>query len=355
MGLRAGQRWDAHIPVCRAIASFPYCFQLRAAAPSPIPRVVSPVVETILFLFGLVAVGYIAGLSGYLKVGVGDALTEFAIGVALPLLLFRTMAGADFHGSAPWALWTAYFAAAAVTWVAGHLVMTRIFGRDSQTGVVGGVATAYSNLVLLGIPFMLGVFGQEGFEVLSLLIAIHMPLMTMVSIILFDIFGQQKAGSVRAGEILRAFLRRVLPNSLMIGILAGVAWRFTGLELPPFVLRLIDSLADIAGPLALFAMGLGLRKFSVSGNVLPAAVLSLLKLFLMPAVALGAALLLDLPPMTAKVAVAAASLPAGVNSYLLAVQFGTGQGLASSQMTIATACAAVTTAFWLTVAHAVFG
>ena len=65
--------------------------------------------------------------------------------------------------------------------------------------------------------------------------------------------------------------------------------------------------------------------------------------------------MLDLPPMTAKVAVMAAALPSGVNSYLLAVQFGTGQGLASSQMTIATTCAAVTTAFWLMVVHAVFG
>ena len=53
----------------------------------------SPVVETILFVFGLVALGYLAGLSGYLKTEVGDALTEFAVGVALPLLLFRTMVG----------------------------------------------------------------------------------------------------------------------------------------------------------------------------------------------------------------------------------------------------------------------
>ena len=315
----------------------------------------SPVFETILFVFGLVALGYLAGLTGYLKAEVGDALTEFAVGVALPLLLFRTMVGADFHGSAPWALWTAYFSAAAAVWLVGHLAMTRIFKRDSQIGVVGGFSSAYSNLVLLGIPFMLGVYGQEGFEVLSLLIAVHMPAMTMVSIILFDIFGHRKSGSITAGEIFRAFLRRVLPNSLMIGILAGVMWRATGIDLPPLVVRLIDSLADVAGPLALFAMGLGLRKFSVSGNILPAAVLSLLKLFVMPAATLVVALLLDLPPMTAKVAVAAASLPAGVNSYLLAVQFGTGQGLASSQMTLATACAALTTAFWLTIAHAVFG
>lgn len=318
-------------------------------------KAVSPVFETILFVFGLVALGYLAGLSGYMKIEVSDALTEFAVGVALPLLLFRTMVGADFHGSAPWALWAAYFAAAAVTWSVAHLTMTRIFRRDPQIGVVGGFSSAYSNLVLLGIPFMLGVHGQEGFEILSLLIAIHMPAMTMVSIVLFDIFGHRKAGPLSAGEVFRAFMRRVLPNSLMMAILAGVVWRFTGVELPSFVARLIDSLADIAGPLALFAVGLGLRKFSLSSNILPAAVLSLLKLFLMPAVALGAAWLIGLPPMTAKVAVAAASLPSGVNSYLLAVQFGTGQGLASSQMTIATACAAVTTAFWLMVAHMVFG
>lgn len=317
--------------------------------------IVSSVVETILFVFGLVALGYLAGLTGYLRVEVGEALTQFAIGVALPLLMFRTMVGADFHGSAPWALWGTYFAGAALTWIAGHLVMTRMFGRDSQMGVVGGFSSAYSNMVLLGIPFMLGVYGKAGFEVLSLLIAIHMPAMTMVSIILFDIFGQRKNGGIRVGEIFRAFVRRVLPNPLMVGILAGVLWRLTGIELPGVANRLIDALADIAGPLALFAMGLGLRKFSISGNVMPAAVLTLLKLLLMPAIVLGAALLIGLPPMTAKVAVAAASLPAGVNSYLLAVQFGTGQGLASSQMTIATACSALTTGIWLAIAQAVFG
>ena len=88
---------------------------------------------------------------------------------------------------------------------------------------------------------------------------------------------------------------------------------------------------------------------------MPAIALSALKLFLMPAVALGAALLLGLPPLAAKVAVAAAALPSGVNSYLIATQFGTGQALASNQMTISTACAVATTAFWLTVTEAVFG
>ncbi|MEI5679299.1 MULTISPECIES: AEC family transporter [unclassified Mesorhizobium] len=315
----------------------------------------SPLVETVLFVFGLVALGYLAGLTGYLKSEVGDALSQFAVGVALPILLFRTMVSADFHGSAPWALWATYFTAVAVVWTAGHLVMTRIFGRDSQAGVVGGVAASFSNVLLLGIPFMLGVFGQEGFEILSLIISVHLPTMLAASIILFEVFGEKKDGRVHPWRAVRHFLRRLYKNPLIVGIFAGLVWRITGAPLPSLAAHLIDALADIAGPIALFSMGLGLRKFGISGNVRPALVLSTLKLFLMPAVALGAAWLFGLPPLTAKVAVATASLPAGVNSYLIATQFGTGQALASNQMTIATACAVVTTALWLTIAQIVFG
>ena len=125
--------------------------------------------------------------------------------------------------------------------------------------------------------------------------------------------------------------------------------------MPGFAARLVDAFATIAGPVALFAMGLGLKKFGISGNVRPAILLTLLKLMVMPAVALAAATLLGLPPLTAQVAVIAAGLPAGVNSYLIAVQFGTGQALASNQITIATACAVVTTAVWLSIAGMVFG
>ena len=315
----------------------------------------SPLTETVLFVFGLVALGYIAGWTGYLKTEAGEALSQFAVGVALPVLLFRTMVNADFHGAAPWRFWAIYFAAVIATWTAGHLVMTRIFGRDGKAGIVGGVSSAFSNLVLLGIPFMLGVFGQPGFEVLSLLISVHLPTMMMASIVLFQLFGREPGARLQPLDVIHDFLGRLLRNPLIIGILAGLAWRLTGLPLPSLAIRFVDALADVAGPMALFAMGLDLRKFGISGNVRPAILLSALKLILMPALVLLLAWIIGLPPLTAKVAVAAAALPSGVNSYLIAVQFGTGQALASNQITIATACAVVTTAFWLSVAQMVFG
>jgi predicted permease len=315
-----------------------------------------PLIEIIASVFGLVALGYLAGATGYIRTETGDALSEFAVGVAMPLLLFRTMLGADFHGSAPWAFWAAYFSAAAAAWTAGHLTTTRIFGRDSEVGVVGGAGAAFSNLVLLGIPFTQRVYGEEGFAVLSLLLAVHLPAMIMASIILFHVFGQRSGRQpLSPFRILRDFTLRMLKNPLVAGILLGLFWRLAGLPLPGLANRLIEALSGVAGPVALFAMGLGLRKFGISGNARQALALSAIKLFLLPAAALGTALLFDLPPLTAKVAIAAASLPSGVNSYLIAVQFGVGQALASNLLIIATSCAVATTAFWLLVAQVVFG
>ena len=315
----------------------------------------TPLTETVLFVFSLVALGYLAGLTGYLKPVSGEGISEFAVNVAMPLLLFQTMVKSDFHGVTPWSLWGAYFAAAAITWAAGHLVMTRLFGRDARAGIVGGVSSAYSNVVLLGAPFILGIFGASGFEVLSLLVSVHLPIMMMASIVLFEMFGRGSGETVHPLRVVKSFLRRLFINPLIIGILAGLAWRLTGAPLPDLVERLVDTLADTAGPVALFAMGLSLRRFGISGNIRPALALSGLKLFLMPALVLVFVWLLGLPPLTAKVAVVVAALPSGINSYLIAVQFNTGQALASNQMTLATASAVVTTSFWLTVVIHVFG
>ncbi|KQZ16779.1 transporter [Mesorhizobium sp. Root552] len=315
----------------------------------------SPLTETVLFVFDLVALGYVAALSGYLKAGSGEVLAQFAVGIAMPVLLFRTMAKVDFHGAAPWSLWGAYFSTIAIAWTVGHLVTTRLFGRDARAGVVGGVSSSFSNLVLLGIPFMSGIFGQHGVDILSLLVSVHLPVMMMASVILFESFSRVEGQPMDVVKVLRAFLRKVFVNPLIIGILAGLVWRMTGLELPGLGTRLVDVLANIAGPVALFAMGAELSGFGISGNLRAALSLSVAKLMLMPAVVLLFALAFGLPPLTAKVAVVAASMPAGVNSYLIATQFGTGQALASSQMTLSTVLAAFTTGIWLMIATSVFG
>ncbi|WEX11452.1 AEC family transporter [Chelativorans sp. AA-79] len=314
----------------------------------------SSLVETVAFVFALVALGYLSGWSGFLKEETGAGLSDFAVSVAVPLLLFRTMADASFADSLPLHLWATYFTAVAVTWVLAQLTIVHVFGRDSRAGVVGGLSGSFSNLALLGIPFTLGIFGQQGFEVLSLILSVHLPIMIAASIVLFSWFGDKDAPH-GLGAVVRDFVANVATNPLIIGIVAGLLWRAAGVEMPSLMTRLVDALADVAAPVALFAMGLGLRRYGISGNIRPAIAMAAFKLLLMPVLALLMAKTMGLTGMSAKVVVAAASLPIGVNPYLIATRFGTGQALASNSMSISTALAFFTTAFWLAVAEWAFG
>ncbi len=313
-------------------------------------------VETIIVVFALIAIGYGAAATRLVRPTTGDGLSDFVFTIAVPLLLFRTIATASFDHGLPFLMWCAYFASVIVTWTTAHLVMSSVFGRDARAGVVSGVTAGFSNLVLLGVPFVTGIFGEPGLAVLSQLVSVHLPLMMIASILLFDWAMRKDGESVqRAGvsAMVKSFLRQLLSNPLIIGIFAGLATRASGIEIPGVIDRVIATLASVAGPVALFAIGVSLKGYGIGGQIPQSLVVVGLKLVLMPGVMLIMALLTGLPELPAKVMVAAASLPAGVNSWLIASRFGTGQRLASTAMTIGTALAALTTGVWLVIADAV--
>jgi malonate transporter len=286
-----------------------------------------------------------------LKSSIGDALTAFAVSVGMPVLLFRTIAQADFQGMEPSLLWASYFFAVAVSWGVGQLLTNRVFGRDTRASVVGGVSAAFSNLVLIGLPLIYGIYGQQGLEILSLIVAIHLPVMMAASIGLFEWANRGSSESQGIRATILDFLKKLFGNPLIVGILAGLLWRAGGLDMPALGQRFVDTFANLAGPVALFAMGLSLRRMGVSGNVKAGFALSAVKLIVMPAAALLAVWMLDLTPM---VVVTAASLPTGVNPYLIATRFGTGQALASNVMTLSTVAGIASTLFWVTLAQRLF-
>ena len=316
----------------------------------------SDLIYPITIVFGLVAIGYGFGVLKLLPVATGDHLSKFVFTVAVPILLFRTMISADFQGAVPWQLWVSYFTGVGCTWALGTLVIRRVFGRDARAGVVAGLAASFSNLVVLGIPFALGIFGEDGLEILLLIISIHLLFMMLTSVILFE--HAVRADGVQTEDVdlpavARRFVRNLFSNPIVVGILAGWMWRLLGWPLPPLIDDISEALAKVAGPVALFAVGLTLLQFGFLGNVKQALAVSVIKLVFMPLVVLVLGLLVGLPPLALQVAVAAASLPSGSNPYLIASHFGTGEGLASNALTISTALAVATTLGWMLIVRAI--
>jgi hypothetical protein len=306
------------------------------------------VVENVLPVFLLILAGWLIVSTGYLKPEAGEALSDFVFKVSVPVLLFRTIALSDFHGAFPLRLWLAYFSGVAVTWALAHMISVRIFGSDQRTGTVAGVSSAFANTVFIGLPLVDRTVGPEGLVALSILIAIHLPVMMIASSVLIERAEKRDTGQEREGfgALMLRLTRSFFRNPLVFGILGGLIWHGFGLPLSGMAKTLTDEISAIAGPAALLSLGMAMRRHGggESGGMIIAA--SLLKLFVMPAVVLGFSTLFGLDPQWRKALVLTAAVPTGVNAWLIATQFGVAQKLAASTTTLTTALGVVSVTFW---------
>ncbi len=308
----------------------------------------SEILTDVLPIFLLILVGWVIVRTGLLKADVGEAMSEFVFKVAVPLLLFRTIAEADFRGASPFRLWMAYFSGVAVTWAAGHIVATRLFGRDARIGVLAGVSSAFANTIFIGLPLVGRTVGPDGVMAMSILIAVHLPTMMIAGTLLMEqAERKENAGAGRStGELLRQVGSNLLRNPLVIGLFCGLIVHLTSLPIPATLGTVVDSIANIAGPAALISLGMALRQYGLSGNLGVTSVIAAFKLFLLPACVLAAGLLLGLSPEWRAALVLTAAVPTGVNAWLIANRFGVGHGLAASAITLTTALGAFSVSLW---------
>jgi hypothetical protein len=310
----------------------------------------SETISIVVSIFGLIGLGYLAARVGLLSVEVGERLNEFAFTLAIPLLLFNTLAIADFHGVSPWRIWAVYFAAILIVWVVADVMIRRVFGRDAQAGIVAGGAAAYSNALMIGLPLVQTALGERGTVFLVVIVAVHLPVLMLTSVVLNEwLLAARRPGTEAAPRhaVLRRLFVSLALHPILIGIFAGLLWRWTGLAIPAVAAKVIDPLARSAAPLALFSTGMSLVTFGIARQIKPAIALSALKLFLLPALVYGASRAVGLSPIGVMALTLTACCPTGVNVFLLASRLGTGQALASNTLLISTAAGVVTVALWL--------
>jgi predicted permease len=302
----------------------------------------------VLPIFALILIGWLLVRTGYLREELGEALGEFVFRVAVPVLLFRTIAEAEFAGESPLRIWIAYFAGVAITWMIAHLVATLGFKRDRRIGVLAGVSSAFANTVFIGLPLVSRIVGEEGLLALSVLLSVHLPVMMIAGTILME-RAERKDGTrepQRFAALLLGIGRSLVRNPLVIGLVAGALFHTGGVPLAGPVKVVVDQLAAMAAPAALVSIGMALNKYKVGGNAGIALAMTGLKLVLLPGAVYVACRLLGLSPEWTAAMVLTSSVPTGVNAWLLANHFGVGHALASSTITMTTALGVFTVSFW---------
>jgi predicted permease len=305
-------------------------------------------IENVLPVFLLILAGWLIVASGYLRSEAGDALSDFVFKVAVPVLLFKTIAEADFHGAFPVRLWIAYFSGVAVTWTIAYQIANRLFKTDHRTATVTGVSSAFANTVFIGLPLVDRMVGPEGLVAVSILIAVHLPVMMIASTLLIERAEHHDIGKAPKSwwHLLTSLGRNLRRNPLVFGIVGGGLWHVLAMPLTGVPKILADQLSAIAGPAALLSLGMAMRRYGFSGNGVLPIVASGLKLLLMPAGVYVFATLLGLSPDWRAGLVLIAAVPTGVNAWLISVQFRTAERLAASAITLTTGLGVLTVTFW---------
>lgn len=292
----------------------------------------------VLPVFGLIAVGYGSARFRFVGERTSYGLSDFVFVLAIPCLLFRTLARATIPDVQPWGYWLAYFLALGVVWVLAMLAASRLFARKGPELVVAGFSAAQSNTVLVGIPIILKAVGEAGAVPLALLIAVHLP----VTVTLATVMAEGRSASpLRIGHAL-------VTHPVVIGILMGSLARPVVGLIPSPVWTIIDGLAAAAVPCALVSLGMSMVRYGlVSGMRLPI-LLSALKLLVHPAlVFVLATMVFTMPKPWAMVAVLFAACPCGINAYLFAERYKAGVADASTAIALSTLISVVTMSGWL--------
>jgi malonate transporter and related proteins len=298
------------------------------------------VITIVLPVFALIALGYAGVRFGYFSGAFQKGLTEFSSMVAIPALLFRTIATNNAPAASPFKIWLAYFGSVAVIWVLATLMTRYVLDRPAGDGASIAMTSAYGNSVMLGIPLCVSLYGDAAVPAMAAILAFTSPTYWTIATLHHQAAIADRERSV--GQLLLGVVKDLLRNPLIIAILCGTIVRLTGLPLPTVLERILQLLAQAGVPTALVALGAGLVGFAIKGQGPTLATVLALKLIVMPLVALALILALGLPPAATGVVLIFAAAPSGANAYLFASKVDRAVNSASGAVALGTMLSLVT-------------
>jgi hypothetical protein len=291
-------------------------------------------------VFGIVLLGFAAAKLRMLDAAAVIGLVVFVFHFAIPAMLFRNLAEAELPGEIEWGFLLSYYGGALAVYGLGMCVGRYSFRRPLAIQATCGMAAGFSNTVLLGIPLLLTVLGPEAALAIFMLVLLHSPTLMTLTMVLVRI-GRGREVSV--GAQLRVVLGELIRNPIILALLAGLAANLSELVLPGPVETIVQMLGAAAAPCALFAMGASLAAYPLAGDVLSTLPLVLLKLFVHPLLVWVLAVpVLGLEGVWVPVAVLMATMPTGINVYLVATRYEAGTTVAARTIFLSTVISLLT-------------
>lgn len=295
--------------------------------------------STVFPMFFYMAAGFGLRRLNKLSEGTVAQMNKIIYSFCFPFVLFHNVYGVDIAA----AMNGPFIAAIAgmivlVTALLAVFIPRYTASKPVQGSMMQGVIRG--NSILFALPVVTTIAGRENTGLVSLSIAVVVPFYNILCVIILE--------SLRGGKVKPArLLLSILKNPIIIGTLAGLMVRLTGLRLPGYMEQVVAGIAGLVTPLALVMLGADMRFSDTVKYKKELLIVCLLKLVAVPLLTVLTVKALGFDKITVTTAMALTSVPTAVSSYVMAKEMGADGVLAGQIVAVSTAVSILTVFLWV--------
>lgn len=274
---------------------------------------------------------------------------EYVFKCALPISLFRSIAGMDFYSEFNLGFCLFCFSATTVmflgVWAAAWLLM-------KDKGQVGAFAqaSARSSAAILGVALAINIYGDSG--MVPMMIMFSVPFFNVYSVLILSFSPQvDKDGNLlpakREGSAVKTACINIAKNPMIIGILLGIPFALLRIQVPAMLDSALSTVGATATPMALLVVGASFSGSEAMKRWKGTVCSSFVKLFLLPGIFLPLAAMLGFRQSEMIAILIMTGSPTTVASYVMAKYMHADGVLTSNAILLSTILSSVSITFWL--------
>ena len=223
----------------------------------------------------------------------------------------------------------------ALSWI----IVCRIEKEERDRGTM--IQSAFrSNIILMGLPVGINLFGKGNVTQVALVILFIVPLYNVMTVVVLERFRGGKADFAHTAK-------KVLMNPIILGAIAAGIVMLLGINLPAPVEQTVSTLSDCTAPIAMILLGaaLNLKGFGSDRKKIAFCVAS--KILIWPAIGIAGAVLLGLRDVALIAVLLMLATPTALAAYTMSESMGGNGRLAGETVVISTIGACFTMPVWL--------
>ena len=294
-------------------------------------------------IFLVMVIGYILKQIGMLNDNFVTVANRFNFKVTLPFMLFRDISGVDIRAvfDIRYVLFCALVSTACFWIIWGGV---KLFLKDQSMRGAVVQASFRSSAAVMGLAFIQNMYGSSAMGPLMIVSAV--PLYNIFSVIVLTFEGA-RSGEVDPKQKIKAACINIVMNPIILGILAGLIVGLLGLDFPVIVDKTVNSVAQMATPLALITIGAGFEGRKALAKIRPTIAASMIKLVIQPLIFLPVAAWMGFRGEQMIAILIMLASPTTPSCYIMAKNMDNDGVLTASVIVMTTLLAAFTLTGWI--------